>query len=182
MKTIVVNLFGGPGVGKSTLAASVFSDLKDRGFNCVLVQEFAKDLVWAERDFELNDQLYVLAEQNHRILVLGGKVNVVINDSPVLLSAIYTNKEYVALTARYAFDTHNNMNFLLKRVREYDGHGRMQTKEQALEKDKEMKDLLNINHYIYKEVPGNEHGAKKIVSEVMKNKDLLWGCSDWKEQ
>ncbi len=44
--TLVVNLLGGPGSGKSTTAADVFARLKWQDINCELVTEFAKDLVW----------------------------------------------------------------------------------------------------------------------------------------
>ena len=36
-KPIVVNLTGAPGAGKSTGAAYIFSELKQRGINCELV-------------------------------------------------------------------------------------------------------------------------------------------------
>lgn len=47
-RPIIVNLCGSPGVGKSTGAAYIFSQLKMRGINCELVTEFAKDKVWEE--------------------------------------------------------------------------------------------------------------------------------------
>lgn len=43
---LVVNLFGGPGCGKSTTMARLFADLKTRGLNVEMVSEFAKDLVY----------------------------------------------------------------------------------------------------------------------------------------
>lgn len=44
-KTIVINLLGAPGAGKSTLAALIFSKLKMKNIACEIVTEFAKDLV-----------------------------------------------------------------------------------------------------------------------------------------
>jgi hypothetical protein len=44
-KTILVNLYAGPGTGKSTMAANVFSELKWMGVNCELALEFAKTKV-----------------------------------------------------------------------------------------------------------------------------------------
>jgi len=40
-----INFFGGPGVGKSTLAAQLFGWLKAENFDAELVQEFVK--TWA---------------------------------------------------------------------------------------------------------------------------------------
>ena len=50
--TIIVNLFGGPGTGKSTGAAYIFSQLKLAGIDCEFVSEFAKDKVWERRSEE----------------------------------------------------------------------------------------------------------------------------------
>lgn len=44
--TLVVNLFGEPGAGKSTGAAYVFAMLKMAGVDAELVTEYAKDKVW----------------------------------------------------------------------------------------------------------------------------------------
>ena len=44
--TLVVNLYGAPGSGKSTGAAYIFAKLKMLGVNCELITEFAKDKVW----------------------------------------------------------------------------------------------------------------------------------------
>ena len=53
-KPFVINLFGAAGSGKSTAASYIFSQLKMRGIECELVQEFAKDLTWEERKIALN--------------------------------------------------------------------------------------------------------------------------------
>lgn len=44
--TLIVNLYGGPGTGKSTGAAYIFSKLKMDGIDAEYVTEFAKDKVW----------------------------------------------------------------------------------------------------------------------------------------
>ena len=41
-----INIYGGPGVGKSTLAASIFAFMKKRGDNVELVQEFVKQFAY----------------------------------------------------------------------------------------------------------------------------------------
>ena len=45
----VINLFGGPGCGKSTTAADLFARMKLRGLSVELVTEYAKDVVWDEK-------------------------------------------------------------------------------------------------------------------------------------
>ena len=56
-RTIMVNLWGGPGTGKSTLMADVFAELKWRGVDCEQAPEFAKEKVWESTDSELDEQI-----------------------------------------------------------------------------------------------------------------------------
>lgn len=49
MKTKYINVLGGPGVGKSTTAAYVFSEMKRMGLSVEYVPEVAKDFVWEDR-------------------------------------------------------------------------------------------------------------------------------------
>lgn len=62
-KTLVINLFGGPGAGKSTFCASVFADLKWRDINCEMALEYAKDRVW-EGSFNVLENQYTCSETN----------------------------------------------------------------------------------------------------------------------
>lgn len=148
MNTKIVNLYGGPGTGKSTLAALVFARLKMDGKSVELVTEFAKDLVWEGRSFTLENQLYVLAKQHHRIHRLMGKVEYIVTDSPILLSIIYA-KDATRLFEQFILELNSRMdtrNFLLQRAdRPYDSAGRNQTLEEAIEIDKDIEALLYQN-------------------------------------
>lgn len=90
---LVVNLFGAPGAGKSTGAAYIFSKLKMAGVNAELVTEFAKDKVWEESKAVFQNQAYIFGKQYFRISRVQDKVDVVITDSPILLSSFYANDE-----------------------------------------------------------------------------------------
>lgn len=50
MKTIVINLFGEPSVGKSTAAMTITANLKRAGVNAEYVSEFAKDKVYEHNE------------------------------------------------------------------------------------------------------------------------------------
>lgn len=57
---LVINIFGGPGVGKSTVAAGLFYRLKCLHYSVELVEEFAKYLVYQGMvDVLRRDQLRV---------------------------------------------------------------------------------------------------------------------------
>ena len=80
----VINLFGGPGVGKSTAAAGLFYEMKKRQLSVELVTEYAKDMVWENRQNILDDQIYIFAKQQRRIARLRDHhIDWVITDSPI---------------------------------------------------------------------------------------------------
>ena len=66
MKTIVINLFGAPGAGKSTGAAYIFALLKIAGIEAELVTEFAKDKVWEGNTAVFETQAYSFGKQSYR--------------------------------------------------------------------------------------------------------------------
>jgi len=140
-KTLYVNLFGGPGAGKSTGAAYVFSRLKVLGVNCEYVSEYAKHLVWLQEEGSLHpnfkSQLYIFAKQHMKMITLEGKVDVVITDAPLKLSSIYGINESPSFHSLVSeeVDKMNNLNVFIERKKEYNSKGRMQTLEEAKEID-----------------------------------------------
>ena len=62
-QTYVINIIGGPGIGKTTISALLFANLKIKGYICEYVQEFAKKLVWLKDYDTLNNQFFVSKEQ-----------------------------------------------------------------------------------------------------------------------
>ena len=66
METKIINLFGGPGCGKSTTASGIFYELKKRGYECELSLEFAKDKVWEDSLRTLDDQIYKITARKMR--------------------------------------------------------------------------------------------------------------------
>ena len=89
--TKIINLIGGPGVGKSTIASGLFSELKQRKVSCEYVSEYAKEVTWEQTHKLLENQIHVFSEQFRRQYRLLGQVDFVITDSPLLLNTVYFN-------------------------------------------------------------------------------------------
>lgn len=171
--TKIINLFGGPGCGKSTTAAQVFSMLKQNNINCELVTEFAKQLTWSERFNELACQPYVFGKQLKNLSMLIGKVDVIITDSPVLLSIIYTSDRWPNSFKQSVLDIFNsfdNTNYFLKREKQYNPKGRNQTLEEAINIDGEISKLLQDNKIPVIELRGNSFAVDYIFGSYMENK------------
>lgn len=133
--TRFINLFAGPGAGKSTIAAGVFSLLKQRGLDIELVPEFAKELVW-EGSPALENQSYVTARQFYVIKRLDNKCKWVITDSPAFLGAAYCTSAYPRsyIDTLYWWHTQTQtegLNFFLERGADFDPKGRVHGKHES---------------------------------------------------
>jgi len=164
--TLVVNLFGGPGAGKSTMAADLFAKLKVSGVECELVTEFAKDLVWRESWKTFDDQLFVFANQHHRLKMVYGKVDVIVTDSPLICAIPYSRKEggLFRQIVIERFDSFNNLNFFIERnVDHFSEIGRKHSLEESKMIDEEIKDLLEQNDVRYLTV---DNGLGKPIKRM----------------
>lgn len=173
--TIVFNLFGGPSVGKSTTAAGVFSLLKLHDVDCEQVTEFAKDLVWEERHKTFKDQHYIFGKQYHRMWRLKGNVDVMITDSPLLLSMIYRPEKYGDSFVNNVIETINwfdNRNIILRRTKKYNQNGRNETEYEAKEVDKAVRIALTLNNMKWREVDGNYLGINLVCNMILKELQL----------
>ncbi len=89
MKTKVISLFGGSGLGKSTLAAGLFYQMKMQGLHTELVREYVKQWAWDNIKVGKFDQIYLTGKQAKAESRLYNKVDYIVTDSPILLSPIY---------------------------------------------------------------------------------------------
>jgi len=175
---MIVNLFGGPGIGKSTTAAGLFYKLKLNYFEAELVTEYAKDATWEQRYKTLENQFYVTAKQHHRIWRIleywkNKNVNgIIVTDSPFILGIQYlkeseSSEEFKKFILK-EFNKFNNLNILLKRKKKYNPIGRNQTEDEAKQIDINIKNFLQNNNIDYIEIEGDENAVNKIF-EIIKN-------------
>lgn len=146
-KRKVVNLYAGPGTGKSITCAALFAELKYRGIDAEMVLEYAKDATWEKRGEKVfKAQEYIFGKQSFRLSRVAEEVEITVTDSPILMGIAYMPPGYAmpALeeTVRQAYRSYDNLDVFLLRTRPYESNGRSQTPEQAEALDARIKEII----------------------------------------
>ena len=171
MHTKVINLYGGPGTGKSTFSSLLYSTMKLKHMDVELVREYVKDWVWEGRTPSKWDQIYIAGKQTHKEAILYNKVKYIITDSPYMLGAFYemkfTKQDTVlsALLRFRSFAENNDVKYvdvLLPRPEKYQSKGRYQSKKQAIKLDEELREFLHNNVFDFVELPANLNQKQRI--------------------
>jgi hypothetical protein len=160
----IINFFGGPGIGKSTQASGLFTEMKKHHMSVEYTYEFPKEVAWEGNISQLSDQFFITANQHRNISRLYGKVEYIIVDSPIVLGCFYEQRYGEGYPASHysmsglsnflwgLFKRYDNINILLKRNDEtYDTNGRLQGLQEAQEIDKDIKQTLDVNNILYSE-------------------------------
>lgn len=167
---IVINGYGGPGAGKSTACMEITAALKKEGYNAEYVQEYAKELVY-EKDMEMLDgspehQYEILKEQTRRMDRLYDQVDFIVTDSPVMLNTIYNKQltpEYESLVNELQGEYINYSFFMERDASKFEEEGRIHNLTESIEKDNEIKDMLQRNEIKYKTY--NHENVNEIVND-----------------
>ncbi|EFX61475.1 hypothetical protein DAPPUDRAFT_121761 [Daphnia pulex] len=177
--TTIINLYGAPGVGKTTNAARIFIHLKELGLNVELLDEAAKIPAWEDRIITDFDQFILFGIQSEKEIRLLDKVDYIVTDSPVGLNGFYTMKYHspeLSTCVNHMTQTYYSMletkghvihNLLLNRTKLYNASGRFQTEEESNEIAKELPFYLDyILKHDYYTAPGNEAGVLRFLEEI----------------
>ena len=172
----LINLFGGPGIGKSSISAGITYKLKKKHISCNNPYEFPKLLAWDKNNEAIKDQLYVLANQHRGIAQSYGKVDYIVIDSPILFSLIYKTYYNTGYPAEFygehfnhlIIDLHkkyDNINILLERTDEgkHNDDERYQNLQESLDIDKLCKKILDENDIPYHTVKVGKNTVKEII-------------------
>lgn len=162
MKTKVINLYGSPGVGKSTLACDLFAKMKQQKYSVELVREVAKNWAWEGKQPTVFDQFYFLGKQSHIESSLFGKVEYIITDSPVLLASFYMEYyfgiEKFTQSALDFYEIAKNWEieyknfFLDKHGKVYSMQGRFQLEDESAKIETLQKEFLKRLNISYEDV------------------------------
>ncbi len=182
MKTKVINIVGGPGAGKSTIASGIFYLLKVHGKEVELVSEYAKELVWEKRSYTFEDSLYVTAKQFHHLYCVRDKIDYIVTDRPLILSTFYHeywekqlypdswNQAFYKLV-KETWDLFDNEVYIIRRTVPYNQNGRNETKKQALELDEIFRKEMDNYGIPYLFIDGDETAPQKILEDLLKKEE-----------
>lgn len=176
--TTVINLFGGSGVGKSTVAALLFARMKILGLHVELVREYVKLWAWSGRQVRKEDQIYLLGKQSAYESMLYGKVDYIVTDSPILLAGVYAewhnglDGQYVTLAANSFIEQAKATggvrveNYILERgvgPSKFDTRGRWESEEQAKGMDVFLRECLEHHSHPTFSVGGDEEQKVRAI-------------------
>lgn len=142
----LINIFAGPGAGKSTLAALLYGELKRQHIEVEYVSEYPKQLVYEENVLSLQNQILVFATQHHRIWTAARHNQIVITDSPILLSTIYNDgiSENFKALIKEMHSKFTNLNIVLQRVESFHSMtGRIHTLNESMTIDQKIRQTLD---------------------------------------
>jgi hypothetical protein len=172
----VVNLFAGPGTGKSTTCAALFAELKYRGHNVEMVLEYAKSAAWEGRLVSgskiAKAQEYIFGKQSFGLSRVGEDVEFCITDAPLLMGIVYSGDNF-RLPALHdlikeAHDDTESLNIFLRRNKGYNPKGRLQTEEEAKEIDGKIITMLNKENVNYCQMDFGRHNVDYIIKVLEK--------------
>lgn len=169
-----INLWGGPGVGKSTCAATVYMKMKVSLQSVEIVPEYVKSWAYDGKVVQSFDQLYVFAKQlrlEYRCLSAG--VDRIISDSPLLMQSVYARRagfvgtdDLISIAKKFE-NVYPSYNILLNRkCGEYVKQGRYQTHEEALQVDIEMERFLHEHEVSFEKMDNNPEDVANRVLEL----------------
>jgi nicotinamide riboside kinase len=175
-KTLVINLIGGPGIGKSILASDTFSSLKKEYITCEISHEYIKRKLREKAVKVTQDQIYIFGKQQFQLFGMIDDVLVIVTDSPILLSAIYPIDQEKCPLLRglilKEYLSYNNMMYFIERDEnaQYENEGRYQDLEGAKKVDMHVKKFLEDNKIEYHTIKGiGSESLSKIVQDVKKH-------------
>ena len=170
---LVVDIYGSPSSGKSTAAAFIFAKLKMHKVKCELVTEVAKDIVWDGSLKMLSNQAYVFGNQFWRLSRLEDQVDVVVMDSPLMLSTIYNsssrlgesfNKTVVEVAKNY-----DCLIYYLPMLEDsmYDNVGRIHAEPQSRAISLRIVEMLKANDVRYRQLKHTEESYMSVVDDII---------------
>ena len=168
--TLVVNLLGGPGCGKSTAMAGVFNEMKVLGVNAEECSEWIKEKVYDGDAYPFENQIYTFAQQLRKQDAMDGKVDYIVSDSPLILSAFYGSDKYSRPEFNELvlaeFKRFNNLNVFIERPLGFQEEGRVHSQDESVAIDKRIKEYMNKHKIPFVTVQADKDIVQNILHAV----------------
>lgn len=170
----VINFFGAPGVGKSTIAMLLASMLKQNQIDAEVSLEFVKEYIHAGNNNLLAYQNYIFAQQERqlRILLDSKEAEFVITDAPLLHSVFYAPENYPVYFKDLVFEiyhSYDNVNFLIKRKHNYSFNSRIHSEEQSKIIARKLPIFLMNNNIPYIEINSDDDIKETVFKYLLEN-------------
>lgn len=172
-----INLFGRPGVGKSTTAAHIYSQMKIKNCKVELVNEYVKSWAYMGRPIRSFDQVYIFGKQINAEdrLLFHSKLDYIITDSPILIQCCYAQlandpvRHALKELVRLFDEKFKPLNIFLDRPPEnHDDEGRFHNLEAAQVSAEIMKQVLTEEYGGYVNWDAQDHiGLAQYVSNKL---------------
>ncbi len=176
-----INLWAGPGAGKSTTAEGVSHSLKKAGYKVELVQEYIKNWAYMKRVPQSFDQAFIFANQLHsEDFLLNRGVDVIVTDSPVLMNLSYSKRygfepwPHLLEIGRAFEKNFPSVNILLSREGiEYQQNGRYENHTEAVWMDNFMQEFMHQCGVNYIRIPSVrlDQIVEYVKAEINADKD-----------
>lgn len=171
---ILVNMFGAPGVGKTTGVGYVFSKLKIEHYYAEMILESFKDLAYVENDIHNIDfpRHAIYTKKRIENVFRGAESIVLLTDTPMKLGKVY-RATYEALELSPDVVV---LDIFVHRTKPYFQQGRWHTEAESIEASKK---LLEIFDYDL-EIEGNLHGYEtllKFIKQKIKSLTRVKKCA-----
>ena len=183
--SILINIVGASGVGKSTTAGKLFTRLKDMYLNVELVQEVVKTWCYTGQKVTKYDQYYLFGAEIYQQSQLFNSVDFIISDSSPLLAAFYNfyynNGDSSLSSACKEFyrkvdeDGIKVLNFFLTRKKKYIAKGRYQSESESDKLSGILRNWLDNEGYKYEVLDCPD---KERVDVVLKKLEEVTGGFD----
>ena len=156
---ISINLFGGPGTGKSTMSAGLFYHLRTNGYhNVELLPEPAKDFVFNGELNKISQRTLFEIQAKRMSFMEKAGVPIVICDSPLLLNKVYSTWDVELIRDEFHIEVedehacYENYNLVLERDHRYQTLGRVQNLMDAEGIHNSIVAMLNISGHPFQRI------------------------------
>ena len=166
--TKIINLFGGPGCGKSTTRAGLFYLMRLAGKSVEELSEWVKEAIYEKRDIAFADQIFTFGNQEKSQNILCGHSDYLITDSPLALSCVYGRNRTTTFEKLVieTFKSYDNINIFLERPSTYISRGRNESLDEAKRIDERILTILNENQIDYVKIPVNDKTVTVIFNII----------------